>query len=173
MKRYHYKLPQKCVDCSKAAECDFVKHFNDKPYDISGVILGCNAFFSVFTELEARHRSSIEDLGIENDEENTPFLVPAMITNGALAAELALKALILRENGFYDCVHRLDDLYNTLPDTDKERLSMLLKERLCQDDTTLMINLERIGNCFEQWWYFHEYDNMGYSNSLTGFIHIV
>ena len=49
-----------------------------------------------------------------------------MITNGVLAAELALKALVLRETGTFDCTHYLDKLFYALPDNHRDALSSVI-----------------------------------------------
>ena len=96
-----------------------------------------------------------------------------MVTNGVLAAELALKALVLRETGTFDCIHYLDKLFYALPDNHRDALSSLIKEKAHQNDATLKTNLETISNFFQEWRYFFQRESIGYSNCLTEFIHIV
>ena len=109
-KKYEIKQPKRCQSCEKTADCEFLKLLFQKPYDASGVLLDCKAFYIVFCELEERCRIP-DDPGEkkryqeESDAGKRPFLTPAMVTNGVLAAELALKALILRETGTFDCIH--------------------------------------------------------------------
>ena len=177
-KKYEIKQPKRCQSCEKAADCDFLKNLFQKPYDASGVLLDCKAFYTVFCELE--ERCHIPDdpeekkrYHEESDAGKRPFLTPAMVTNGVLAAELALKSLILRETGVFNCIHDLDKLFYSLPETHKTALSSLIKEKSCQNDATLKKNLETIGIFFQKWRYFFQHETVGYTNFLPEFIHIV
>ena len=177
-KKYEIKQPKMCDSCDKAADCDFLKRLFQKPYDASGVLLDCKAFYIVFCELEERCRipddpEEEKRYHEESDAGNRPYLTPAMITNGVLAAELALKALILRETGTFDCIHFLDKLFYALPDNHRDALSSLIKEKAHQNDATLKTNLETISNFFQEWRYFFQRESIGYCNFLTEFIHIV
>ena len=95
------------------------------------------------------------------------------MSNGVLAAELALKALTLRETGIFDCTHDLDMLFYALPDNHRTALSTLIKDKCHQNGTTLKMNLEVIRNFFPEWRYFFQYESMGYSSFLPEFIHSV
>ena len=177
-KKYEIKQPKRCQSCDNAADCDFLKLLFQKPYDASGVLLDCKAFYIVFCELEERCRipddpEEEKRYHEESDAGRRPYLTPAMVTNGVLAAELALKALILREAGTFDCIHDLDKLFYALPEEHRETLSSLIKEKSHQNDATLKTNLKTIGNFFQEWRYFYESESMGYSNFLTEFIHII
>ena len=96
-----------------------------------------------------------------------------MVTNGVLAAELALKALTLKETGTFDCIHDLDKLFYALPEEHKTALSARIKEESHQNDATLKTNLKIIGDFFQKWRYFFQHESIGYSNFLLEFIHIV
>ena len=177
-KKYEIKQPKKCQTCEKSADCEFLKLLFQKPYDVSGVLQDCKAFYIVFCELEERCR--IPDVPEEkkryheeSDAGKLPFLTPAMVTNGVLAAELALKALTLKETGTFDRIHDLDKLFYALPEEHKNALSSLIKEKSCQNDVTLKTNLETIGSFFQEWRYFFQYEAIGYSNFMLEFIHIV
>lgn len=177
-RKYEIKQPKMCQTCDKAADCDFLKLLFQKPYDASGVLLDCKAFYIVFCELE--ERGCIPDdpeekkrYHEESDAGKRPFLTPAIVTNGVLAAELALKALTLGETGTFDCIHDLDKLFYSLPDNHRGALSCLIKEKAHQNDATLKTNLETISNFFQEWRYFFQRESIGYSNFLLEFIHIV
>ena len=177
-KKYEIKQPKRCQSCDNAADCDFLKLLFQKPYDASGVLLDCKAFYIVFCELEDRCRipddpEEKKRYHEESDAGERPFLTPAMVTNGVLAAELALKALILGETGTFDCIHDLDKLFYALPDNHRDALSSLIKEKAHQNDATLKTNLETISNFFQEWRYFFQRESIGYCNFLTEFIHIV
>ena len=177
-KKYEIKQPKRCQSCDNAADCDFLKLLFQKPYDVSGVLLDCKAFYIVFCELE--ERCCIPDdpeekkrYHEESDAGKRPFLTPAMVTNGVLAAELALKALTLREAGSFDCIHDLDKLFYALPEVHKTALSAQIKEKSRQNDATLKKNLETISLFFHKWRYFFQHETVGYTNFMTEFIHIV
>lgn len=178
-KKYEIKKPKKCKNCTNTSDCEFLKMLSQKPFDVSGTLLDCKAFYTVFCELEERCCISTEDKEkkiryYEDLEEGNPlFLIPAMVTNGVLAAELALKILTLKENGTFDRIHNIDKLFYSLPDIHKTALSSQIKEQAYQNDETLKTNLETIGNFFVEWRYFFEIEAIGYSNFLPEFIHIV
>lgn len=177
-RRFEIRQPKRCQSCEKAADCDFLKLLFQKPYDASGVLLDCKAFYIVFCELEERCRipddpEEKKRYHEESDSGLRPYLDPAMVTNGALAAELALKALTLKETGTFDCIHDLDKLFYALPETHKTALSSLIKKKACQNDATLKKNLETISLFFQKWRYFFQHETVGYTNFLPEFIHIV
>ena len=177
-KKYEIKQPKRCQSCEKTADCEFLKLLFQKPYDASGVLLDCKAFYIVFCELEERCRipddpEEKKRYHEKSDAGKRPFLTPAMVTNGVLAAELALKALSLKETGTFDCIHDLDKLFYALPEVHKTALSSLIKEKSCQNDATLKKNLETISLFFHKWRYFFQHETIGYTNFMTEFIHIV
>lgn len=177
-KKYEIKQPKRCQSCDKAVDCEFLKHLYQKPYDVSGVLLDCKAFYIVFCELEERCRipddpEEKKRYHEESDAGKRSFLTPAMVTNGVLAAELALKALTLRETGTFDCIHDFDKLFYALPEAHKTALSSLIKEKSRQNDATLKKNLETISLFFHKWRYFFQHETVGYTNFMTEFIHIV
>ncbi len=177
-KKFKISQPKRCQSCDNAADCDFLKLLFQKPYDASGVLLDCKAFYIVFCELEERCRipddpEEKKRYHEESDAGKRPFLTPAMVTNGVLAAELALKALTLGETGTFDCIHDLDKLFYALPDHHREALSSQVKEQAHQNDATLKTNLETISNFFQEWRYFFQHESIGYSGFLLEFIHIV
>ena len=178
-RKYQIKMPKKCLRCNKAAECDALKSMFQKTFDVSRILLDCKAFYIVFCELEERCRvpfGDSEKMKLYHEETESgkrPYLVPAMVINGVLAAELALKALTLNEKGTFECIHCLDKLFYALPDVHKNALSSLIKDKSHQSESTLKTNLEGISNYFIDWRYSFESEYIGYSNFLLEFIHIV
>lgn len=177
-KKFEIKQPNRCQSCRKAPDCEFLRRQFQKPFDASGVLLDCKAFYIVFCELEERCRVPFDDSGMmklyyeESDAGKRPYLIPAMVTNGVLAAELALKALTLKETGTFDCIHNIDKLFYALPDAHRAALSDIIKEKAHQNDASLKTNLETISNLFQEWRYFFERESIGYSGFLLEFIHI-
>ena len=178
-KNHQIKQPEKCKNCYKATDCEFLKSLLHIPFDASGVVLDCKAFYTVFCELEERCRVPFDDpekmkqYHEESDAGKRPFLTPTMVTNGVLAAELAIKALTLYETGEFDCIHSIDKLFYSLPGNHKTTLTNLINEESHQNDETLKMNLETISNFFQEWRYFFESESIGYSDFLLKFIHIV
>ena len=177
-KKFKIPQPKRCQSCDKAADCEFLKLLYQKPNDASGVLLDCKTFYIVFCELEDRCRipddpEEEKRYHEESDAGKRPYLTPAMVTNDVLAAELAMKALTLKETGTFDCIHDLDKLFYALPEKHKMALSAEIKEKSHQNDATLKTNLKIISNFFQDWRYFFERESVGYSNFLPEFIHIV
>jgi len=177
-RKYEIKPLERCTVCDRADDCEYLQSLMQAPYDASGVLMDCKAFYTVFCELEERCRVPFGDPAkmreyLEEDAGKRPFLTPAVVTNGALAAELALKALTLVETGTFDCVHELDKLFYSLPETHLRALSSLIKDKAHQNDATLRTNLETISGFFVEWRYFFESDSIGCSGFLLEFIHIV
>ena len=177
--KYTIKDPRKCQYCDKATTCELLKMLHEKPFDASGVILDCKAFYTVFKELEERCKIPFDDpekmkkYHEETDAGTRPFLTPAMVTNGMLAVELAIKALTLKETGTFDCTHDIDLLFNALPDKHKTELSTMIKQQLHQTDDSLKFYLKTIKNYFVEWHYFFEKEHVGFTNFLTEFIYLV
>lgn len=178
-KEYQIVSPKKCSRCDKIQDCEFQKLLHQKPFDPNGVILDCRTFYIVFCELEERchipygDAEKLKQYYEEKEAGKRPFLTPTMVTNGVLAAELAIKSLTLKETGAFDCIHDIDKLFYALQDIHLTALSSLLKERVHQNDTTLKVNLETISDFFTRWRYFFVYEDVGCSSFLTEFIHIV
>ena len=178
-KSYTIKPPKKCNDCDKASSCEFLKNLYQKPFDATGVILNAKAFYLVFCKLEKRcsipfgDREKMQQYHKEAETGKRPYLDPALVTNGILAAELALKALTLKETGTYDCTHRLDMLFYALPNIHKDTLTEKIKTQAHQNDDTLKFYLEAMSDFFISWRYSFEREDNGYSGFLNDFIHIV
>ena len=53
-----------------------------------------------------------------------------------MAAELALKFLIFKEQGAYECIHNLQRLFEQLPDCHKDALTEILYKQAHQNEET-------------------------------------
>ena len=53
-KKFEIKQPERCKSCDKADNCDFLTRLFQKPFDASGALLDCKAFYFVFCDLEER-----------------------------------------------------------------------------------------------------------------------
>ena len=152
----------------------YIEHLHDE-----GILLDCKAFYFVFCDLEERCRIPWNDpekmlkFDKDNKEGKRPFLVPALVTNGILAVELALKYLTKLETGSFEYTHNIDKLFYTLPQVHRDNLSTIIKEKAHQNDETLKINLETIKNYFVDWRYYFQFSIIEYTGFLNDFIHNV
>jgi hypothetical protein len=178
-KKYRIKPSEKCQSCEKAADCEQLKQLYQKPFDASAILVDCNAFYIVFCELEERCRipfgdsEKMKQYHKDLEAGKRPFLDPAMVTNGMLAAELALKALIFIENGCFDCIHEIDTLFYSLPEPHQEALLRIIKEKTTYGDNFVKSTLEIYRNAFNDWRYFFGSDSVGFNDFMSKFIHIV
>ena len=113
---------------------------------------------------------------VEHYEENhkgIPFLTPPLVANGALAVELALKFLIFKENGAFECIHNLKTLYEQLPEPHKTTLTKQIFTEAHQNSQILDMILSNISNLFEGFRYFFSKTFVGFPGFFNDFIHIV
>lgn len=172
-------LWHKCENCEKRESCMKA----DKDFTAKEILIDCEGFYYVFKKLELfeayprldgnveKHKQDIAEY--EERHKGIPFLTPPLVANGTLAAELALKYLVFKEKGEYECSHQLQFLFNQLVEPHKT----VLIERICkeaqQNETTLTENLNNISNLFEDFRYFYEHGTLGYSNFWNSFVHAV
>lgn len=172
----------------KAYEIKLPEDFDNYPQDDGlyiyrshddGILLDCKAFYFVFCDLEERCRIPWDDpVKMQKFDEDYktgkhPYLIPALVTNGVLAAELALKYITKLETGSFEFTHNIDKLFYSLPQVHRDNLSTMIKEKAHQNDETLKANLETIKNFFVDWRYSFQFNVIGYSSFLNYFIHIV
>lgn len=77
----------------------------------------------------------------EERHKGVPLLTPPLVANGTLAAELALKYLVFKEKGEYECSHQLQFLFNQLTEPHKTALIERICKEAHQNETTLTENL--------------------------------
>ncbi len=174
-----FTLQEKCKTCPQSETC----FSNDSLFTTKMIIIDCEGFYHIFKELEAFERLPQFDGDLEKHKEgmiayknrhmDLPFLIPPLVVNGALAAELALKSLIYIENGEFDCIHNLQQLFSLLPDCHRANLTEMIFTQAHQNEETLQKNLRQIADSFENWRYFFETDAVGYTNFFNNFVHIV
>lgn len=174
-----FTIQEKCLDCKQLEQCKR----NDQSLTAKGIVLDCEGFYYVFKKLEQFEQRPRFDGDLEKYEDaitayaerimSVPSLSPALVVNGALAVELALKFLIFKENGEFDCIHNLQKLFEQLPTCHKSTLSEIIYQQAHQNEETLRINLPNIANLFEDYRYFFGKEHVGYSNFFNDFVHIV
>lgn len=170
---------EKCHNCEHLEQCHNANHL----LTAKGIIIDCESFYYIFKELEKFEKMPILVEDIEKDRAafhayerkhgGIPYLVPPLVVNGALAVELALKFLIFKENGKFDCIHNLQYLFEQLPDCHKIPLTEMICKHAHQTEETLKILLPNISNLFEDFRYFFEKEHIAYTNFFNEFIHIV
>ncbi|MBD5146273.1 MAG: HEPN domain-containing protein [Ruminococcus sp.] len=169
----------KCKTCKDKDNCNKI----NKNFTFKIILMDCEGFYYIFKELEKfvhfpTLTGDIEKyeqklLEYEKKHENIPDLNSQMVVNGTLAVELALKSLLFKENGEFECIHNLEELFGQLPEPHKSILTDKIYKEAHQNAETMASNLSNISNLFEKFRYVFECDIIGYSNFLNNFIHIV
>lgn len=175
-----FQLTKKCLECSYSHEC---QNADTSSFTAKLILLDCEAFYFTFKYLEEIEMRPVFNGNLDEYAEAArqynethrllPDLTPPFVTNGTLATELALKFLIFKENGAFDCIHNLKKLYEKLPEPHKT----VLTDRICcqahQNLQTLDFQLTNIANLFEDFRYCFGKSTLGFSGFLIDFIHIV
>ena len=173
-------MPQ-CSSCERLTQCQENQFF----VTLDNILFDCKGFYHVFKRIEEFDNPPLFDGGdieahieeanlYEERHRNVPCLLMAEAANGALAAELALKYLIFRENQSFDCIHNLKELFYQLPEPHKTVLTDRIYTELCQAAWSLDKNLQQISDIFAHARYsFSRNIGFGFTNFFTGFVHIV
>ena len=145
----------KCAVCEHLEQC----RNSDNSLTIKRMVLEWESFYYFFKQLEECEKlptlSENKDKNIEaiddyiKRREGIPTLTSPLVVNGALAVELALKFLIFKEMGSYECIHNLKCLFEQMPGCHKNALTEIICEQAHQDDETLKFNLTNISRLFE------------------------
>lgn len=169
-------------------KCDVCEHLEqcrnrDNSLTIKMMVIECESFYYLFKQLEEFEKlptlSDNEEKNLEtideyiNRHEGIPSLMSPFVVNGALAVELALKFLIFKEKGSYECIHNLQRLFDQLPDCHKNALTEIICKQAHQNDETLKFNITNISNLFEDFRYSFGKEHVGYTNFFNEFVHIV
>lgn len=102
-----------------------------------------------------------------------PALMFPEYTNGAFAAELALKFLFAREHQSYAKLHDLAELFYHLPTVHKTELLHRLKIQAHQSEKTIADQLLAFSNAFVKSRYYFEHGSFGLTGLFAPFIKIV
>ena len=174
-----FNLLNKCKTCKNKDKCNII----DANWTFRTIAMNCEGFYYVFKKLEKFicyptvigdiEKDKQKMLEYEKNHKNIPNLTSQMVVNGTLAVELALKSLIFKENGEFECIHDLDKLFDQLPEPHNSILTDKIYREAHQNANTMALNLSNISNLFEKYRYAFEYNVVGHSNFLNDFIHIV
>lgn len=157
-----------------SGEC---RNCKNKSIDITTTLIlqECVAFYDVFKNLEKRlDHSGIVEESTDNPRQPTLLSVP-YIVNGAFSCELALKYILIK-NQIDFCIsskgHKLEYLFNLLPQAEKQTLQNLLKNAGNIDDDSLKENILLLSDSFNQWrYYFANIDNgLTYNSFFSVFV---
>ena len=169
----------KCAACEHLEQC----RNSDNSLTIKLMVLECESFYYLFKQLEEFEKRPVLGENIEKNQEiiddyekqheGIPTLRSPLVVNGALAAELALKFLIFKEMGSYECIHNLHRLFEQLPDCHKNALTEIICKQAHQNEETLKFNLANISNLFEDFRYSFGKEHLGFTNFFNEFVHIV
>lgn len=103
----------------KCAACEYLEQCKDSnnSMTIKIMVLECESFYYLFKQLEEFEKlHTLEENEEKNLEaiddymtwhENISSLTSPLVVNDALAVELALNFLIIKEMGSYECIHNL------------------------------------------------------------------
>lgn len=172
-----FALKSQCDVCEYRKKCEE----GNNSLTVKMIILECESFYYLFKQLEefeklpflvlSENKETIDDY--KKRHEGMPSLTLPFVENGAFAAELALKFLIFKEKGSFDCTHNLQCLFEQLPDCHKNVLIEMICEQAHQNKETLKLNLANISNLFEDFRYAFGKEHLGYTNFFNEFVHIV
>ena len=164
-----------CSSCPEKEACE--KCIAD------GILIGCKSFYYVFRYLDEETRmpvytgdqkqyeTAIDDY-IKKRAEQPCLQIPKW-TNGAFAAELALKYLYFREKRRYGGIHGLYELFYGLPEIHNVELVNRIKNEAHQTEKTIEEQLKIISNAFVKSRYFFEYDAVAFTGLFDSFVSIV
>ena len=142
----------------------------------------CKGFYYTYKLLleETRHpifTHSQEELAekIERnvDKWDQPMLFYVILTNGALAAELAIKYLTFRRKHDFVEDHKLDLLFDDLPLKDQKEILSRVKRQTGIDREVFEKILGNFANTFMKARYFFSQEENGVSNTFDDFVRIV
>lgn len=164
-----------CDECQWSESCQGTT--------LHGILVDCKAFYYVYAWLAKENKMPVYDGNQEKFEAEIkcyfekqvtrPYLRIPQWTNGAFAAELALKFLFAREGKPYGNIHNLRDLFYNLPEIHKAELLNRIKIQTYQTERMLEIQLSNFSNIFAKSRYFFEYGSFGFSGFFDSFVKIV
>lgn len=106
-----------------------------------------------------------EALKTNCDQEKVEMEIPAMVLK-AFSCEIGLKSMILKENGSFGRIHKLDELFNILEPKYKIMIKTFVIEAMKRivgpehySEEKFLEDLTKNGNAFVRWRYFFEKNN--------------
>lgn len=178
MRIFNPSISDSCEHCAHQEHCT-------KEHDVTAhaILVDCRSFYFVYCRLEENNRmptytgdhkkyeteiDSFVQMQIE-----LPCLDIPQVTNGALAAELAIKFLTFRETNTFYQIHDLEQLFAALPEIHKTELLSRIKVQAHQTDETFLYQLHQFANCFDGYRYFFERESVTTTGLFNQFVKIV
>lgn len=178
MRIFNPSISDSCEHCAHQEHCT-------KEHDVTAhaVLVDCRSFYFVYCRLEEINRmptytgdhkkyeteiDSFVQMQIE-----LPCLDIPQVTNGALAAELAIKFLTFRETNTFYQIHDLEQLFAALPEIHKTELLSRIKVQAHQTDENFLSQLHQFANCFDEYRYFFERESVAITGLFNQFVKIV
>lgn len=108
------------------------------------------------------------------DKLDQPSLLHAIVVNGSMATELALKYLTYRDAREFVQTHRLDLLLNNLPSKDRQEILSRLEKRAGMSEEVCEKAIAIFSNAFtEARYFFSPGNNKGISFLFDDFVRVV
>lgn len=112
---------------------------------------------SFFDAAGLLYKYSTDAIKEDNYADAAKYYTTAMI-NFALAVELALKYILLKNEKVFNNERNIAELYELLPNNDKELIKKVLKSFISsQEDQFIDESIRKLNKTFLNWTYFHEY----------------
>ena len=163
-----------CKTCGIKDNCELQIHHQ--------LLEDCKGFYYTYKLLLEETRHPIFTHSQEELEEkinrnaykwDQPQLFYVILTNGALAAELAIKFLTFHQKHDFIEDHKLDVLFNDLPPKDQNEILSRIKQQTGIDRKLFKEMLKNFSDAFKKARYFFAQEEKGISNSFDDFVRIV
>lgn len=163
-----------CKTCGIKDNCELQIHHQ--------LLEDCKGFYYTYKLLLEETRHPIFTHSQEELEEkinrnaykwDQPQLFYVILTNGALAAELAIKFLTFHQKHGFIEDHKLDVLFNDLPPKDQNEILSRIKQQTGIDRKLFKEMLKNFSDAFKKARYFFAQEEKGISNSFDDFVRIV
>lgn len=163
-----------CKTCGIKDNCELQIHHQ--------LLEACKGFYYTYKLLleETRHpifthsQEELEEkINRNSDKWDQPQLFYVILTNGALAAELAIKFLTFQQKHNFIEDHKLDVLFNDLPPKDQNEILSRIKQQTGIDRKLFREMLKNFSDAFVKARYFFAQEENGISNLFDDFVRIV
>ena len=163
-----------CAECGMNSDCSLQTCYQ--------ILVACKGFYYTYRLLLSDTRDPIfvrtakerkEKLESNANKGDQPPLMYAIVANGAMAAELALKYLAFHEHHEFAQSHKLDVLLAGLAVKDREAIQSEFELRTGVSMGVFKKSLEGFSNAFNEARYFFSYGNKGISFHFDDFVRIV
>lgn len=163
-----------CTSCEMYGDCELQTSYQileaSKAFFFAYELLLDNSHYPWFAH---SHEEYEIRWGKNKDKLGQPSLLFTIATNGAMAAELALKYLTFREQHSFVQTHKLDQLFGNLPPQDKAEILRRLEQRTDTCEEVLMKTINIFSDVFTEARYHFSLGNKGISILFDDFVRVV